>query len=150
MGEEGRSDAGLLTAPTRLPALPSPQWAMGLACIVFLLHNAHHLLYLLLSSMFFLSNRNKPSLENKQPKAIPKQQLQIQRPRHSVTHASPLPCGMSGAQDRQAWGTEDCRVPGAQCGDCKHWAFGQHAPLKRPQMQVVLERCHMKPLHGSF
>lgn len=45
-----------------LPVLSSPQWSIALACIVFLLHNADHLLYLLLSSMFFLSNWNKQFL----------------------------------------------------------------------------------------
>lgn len=46
VGEEEMGVTGRLSVLS--PVLPSPWWAIGLACIVFLLHNANHLLYLLL------------------------------------------------------------------------------------------------------
>lgn len=64
--EEEANVTGMLTGPVS-QSLPSPQWTIELACIVFLLHNVDHLLYLLLSSMVFLSKGNKQSLKDKQP-----------------------------------------------------------------------------------
>lgn len=65
--EEEGNVTGMLTRPLS-PVLPFSLVDHRVGRIVFLLYNVDHLLYLMLSSMFFLSTGNKQSLKNKQPR----------------------------------------------------------------------------------